>query len=182
MTPHSIIFLSLLLPNCLALTTTRSGLLQCEFYDKQCIDEAHKKGETEIPSNCSKIDTCSGPDEVCYTAWHSEGKNLTELVKEGRHHVFKMGCFPISGKNCGTDRCLHREANPRGPHTLFCCCESNLCNAKFEWVPDKPETTEAPVTEAPDQQDKSHVSVIVLILIAIGIILFSVLIVSLHFI
>ena len=175
--PQTIIFLSLILPN-LALTTTKSGVLQCEFYDKQCIDEAHKNGETEIPSKCSRVDYCSGPNEVCYTAWHAKGKNLTELIKEGRHHVFKMGCFPKSDKSCENDLCLHREANPRGPHTLFCCCTKNLCNAKFEWVPDEPETTEAPVTEPPNQHDKGHVLVYVLMIVGFAIVLFTVLIVS----
>lgn len=167
MTPQSIILLTLFLPNCLTLTTTKSGLLQCEFYDKQCIDEAHEKGETEIPSKCNRIETCKTPDEVCYTAWHAEGKNLTSLIKEGRHHVKRMGCF--EAKSCENDLCIHKEAKPRGENTLFCCCTKSMCNAKFKWVPEpvKPEPPVSTKDNKPDKQGKDNILVIILIAIVV---------------
>ena len=90
-----LIWLSLTLPSCLSLTTSRNGHLQCEFYDKQCIDDANNNGQKseEILKKCSGIKTCESDDSVCYTTWDANERNLTNLIKEGRRHVHKMGCI-----------------------------------------------------------------------------------------
>ena len=94
-TLQSLILLSLTLPSCLSLTTSRNGHLQCEHYDKQCIDEANNNGQNsgDILKKCSGIETCENDESVCYTTWDAKERNLTDFIKEGRRHVHKMGCI-----------------------------------------------------------------------------------------
>ena len=94
-TLQSLILLSLTLPSCLSLTTSRNGHLQCEHYDKQCIDEANNNGQNsgDILKKCSGIETCENDESVCYTTWDAQERNLTDFIKEGRRHVHKMGCI-----------------------------------------------------------------------------------------
>jgi len=172
-----LIWLSLTLPSCLSLTTSRNGHLQCEFYDKQCIDDANNNGEKseEILKKCSGIKTCESDDSVCYTTWDANERNLTDLIKEGRRHVHKMGCISNQDSKCNIRQCLHTKAKPVSGNILFCCCTGNLCNAKFEWVPEEHKDI-IPKADHPPIEKKSGQSNTVIIVLIILVIAFVVVI------
>ena len=157
-----------LFSSCLAATLTQNGRLQCEFYDKQCIAE-DKSGQakSDILQKCSKIEPCDSADSVCYTTWDASGNNLTDLFKEGRHHVHKMGCISSQDAKCNQSECVHTSEKPSGGprgNILFCCCTGNLCNTNFQWAP-KPPTEVIEPEDKPKDEPKSQSNTLIVVLI-----------------
>ena len=61
---------------------------------------------------------------------------------------------------------------------LFCCCTGNLCNAKFEWVPEEHKDV-IPAKDHPDfptekKSGQSNVMIIVLICLVVAFVAFVV--------
>ena len=78
--------------------------------------------------------------------------------------------FSNQDSKCINRQCLHTKAKPMNGNILFCCCTGNLCNAKFEWVPEEHKDV-IPVKDHPDfptekNSGQSHVMIIVLICLA----------------
>jgi len=166
----TLIWLLIAIPSCLSLTLTRNGRLQCEFYDKQCIDADAEN--PEILEKCSGIETCDSLDSVCYTTWDANGNNLTALIKEGRHHVHKMGCIPNQDSKCNISQCKEEKEKPVSGNVLFCCCTGNLCNADFQWAPKKKTDIAPSNPDKPAEPKKSNKLVITLIIVVLTITVF----------
>ena len=75
--------------------------------------------------------------------------------------------FSNQDSKCINRQCLHTKAKPMNGNILFCCCTGNLCNAKFEWVPEEHKDV-IPAKDHPDfptekKSGQSSVMIIVLI-------------------
>uniref|UniRef100_A0A8C6U986 Serine/threonine-protein kinase receptor n=1 Tax=Neogobius melanostomus TaxID=47308 RepID=A0A8C6U986_9GOBI len=80
-------------------------------------------------TNRSGIEPCYGDKDKrlhCFATW----KNVSGVVE-----VVKQGCW-LDDVNCyDSSECVEKKESP---DVFFCCCEGNMCNEKFMYVPDGP--------------------------------------------
>ena len=86
--------------------------------------------------------------------------------------------FSNQDSKCINRQCLHTKAKPMNGNILFCCCTGNLCNAKFEWVPEEHKDV-IPAKDHPDfptekKSGQSNVMIIVLICLVLAFVAFVV--------
>ena len=74
--------------------------------------------------------------------------------------------FSNQDSKCINRQSLHTKAKPMNGNILFSCCTGNLCNAKFEWVPEEHKDV-IPAKDHPDfptekksGQSNDHVMII----------------------
>ncbi|CAG10278.1 unnamed protein product [Tetraodon nigroviridis] len=97
----------------------RSETQECAYYNS-----SWEKDRT----NRSGIEPCpSGEKDKrrhCFATW----KNISGAVE-----VVKQGCW-LDDVNCyDSNECVERKESP---DVFFCCCEGNMCNEKFLYVPE----------------------------------------------
>ncbi|XP_018340084.1 PREDICTED: activin receptor type-2A [Trachymyrmex septentrionalis] len=99
------------------------GSVFCEFYnDTMC---------AENEQECSGREECilHDPDKRnhCYVLW-----TLNSTTKET---IIKLkGCFLDNNDCYGKPLCVENNME-RKNEFFFCCCEGNMCNQNFSWVP-----------------------------------------------
>ncbi|KAM8722119.1 activin receptor type-2A isoform 1-T1 [Acanthopagrus schlegelii] len=105
----------------------RSETQECAYYNSSWEKER---------TNRSGIEPCYGEKDKrrhCFATW----KNVSGTVE-----VVKQGCW-LDDVNCyDSNECVERKESP---DVFFCCCEGNMCNERFLYVP-----------EAPPQSDPHH--------------------------
>ena len=102
--------------------TIRQAYADSGLTDKQ-IDEIMRKTAITVIAKPIKLDLDFDIEEVM----RSVKKKLTDFFLS----------FSNQDSKCINRQCLHTKAKPMNGNILFCCCTGNLCNAKFEWVPEE---------------------------------------------
>ncbi|XP_030748861.1 activin receptor type-2A [Sitophilus oryzae] len=109
---------------------------KCEFYNSSC-----------TPGTCNEVVECDVPGEGkrnhCFVLWSYE--------PNGTANVSLKGCF-LNSEDCyGQRSCVDKTFSPKNNFN-YCCCEGDMCNANFSWVPvptePPPPSTAVPTVEA----------------------------------
>lgn len=144
-----------------ATTANSKDTTQCEFYNVtlcSSTDENGRKNQCDEPEICESSDT---KRNNCYVLWTTDanGNPLVQL----------KGCFLSS------DSCYNPQNCIAGSKTIkentdyyYCCCEGNMCNNNFTYIPGP--STPPPIQATPPEPKQSLI-VIVLISIATGLLL-----------
>ncbi|XP_027867212.1 activin receptor type-2A isoform X1 [Xiphophorus couchianus] len=78
-------------------------------------------------SNHSGTEDCIGEKDKrrhCFATW----KNVSGTIE-----IIKQGCW-LDDMNCyDSYECVERKVSPE---VFFCCCEGNMCNERFMYIPD----------------------------------------------
>ena len=143
--------------------TIRQAYADSGLTDKQ-IDEIMRKTAITVIAKPIKLDLDFDIEEVM----RSVKKKLTDFFLS----------FSNQDSKCINRQCLHTKAKPMNGNILFCCCTGNLCNAKFEWVPEEHKDV-IPAKDHPDfptekKSGQSNVMIIVLICLVFAFVAFVV--------
>ena len=127
----------------------------CEYYSSTCMEELNRSDTNFNISTCHGVKKCNltrdTPLHACQVTWMY--KNVTErqqtkkfkqdLLHRSGYDVLSMGCFEqqssqisdcMDNELCVESRTEHNVHNLRGG-LLFCCCDGNMCNTNFSWIP-----------------------------------------------
>ncbi|MEQ2264893.1 Activin receptor type-2A [Xenotaenia resolanae] len=102
----------------------RSETQKCVFYNSSWEKER---------TNHSGTEDCYGEKDKrrhCFATW----KNVSGTIE-----IVKQGCW-LDDMNCyDSSECVERKVSPE---VFFCCCEGNMCNERFMYVPDTQPTND----------------------------------------
>ncbi|XP_049609238.1 activin receptor type-2A isoform X1 [Syngnathus scovelli] len=91
---------------------------ECSYYNSNWEKERTNRTGTE---------PCYGDKDKrrhCFSTW----KNISGTVE-----IVKQGCW-LDDMNCyDSNECVEKKENP---DVFFCCCEGNMCNERFLYIPD----------------------------------------------
>ncbi|XP_012533015.1 activin receptor type-2A [Monomorium pharaonis] len=118
-----LIFLGLLGTSASTYAKEIKGSVYCEFYnDTMC---------AENEQDCSKQEECAqhDPDKRshCYVLWTMNSTTKETIIK-------LKGCFLDNNDCYGKPLCVENSME-RKNDLFFCCCDGNMCNQNFSWIP-----------------------------------------------
>ena len=110
--------------------------LLCGYYDDQ--PPASADMNATFRQNGTLLERCPLPEDGkrvhCYASW---------MNTSGEAVLMKKGCW-LNHENCyNKTKCLDTSTKP---DIHFCCCDGNLCNEVFAYIP-------GPVDETPEPSE-----------------------------
>ena len=130
----------------------------CEYYNSTCMEILGHSATNFSISTCHGVRKCNltrdTPIHACQVTWMYKNVTETQQTKEysqdllhpSGYNVLSMGCFEqersqisdcMDNEMCVESRTEHNVHNIRGG-LLFCCCDGNMCNTNFSWIPGPP--------------------------------------------
>lgn len=151
----------------IATISDNSDTTQCEFYNSTMCSST--SGENFKKSMCEDPEICENPApgkrNHCYVLW--------TIDANGNPQIKLKGCF-LNNESCyNRNDCIANSAsNKDDTDYYYCCCEGNMCNANFTYIPG-PSTPPPVQAPAPVPEPKQSLSTIILVSIATGVLLFG---------